>query len=239
MDTTTFGFRTTVGGFHKGDVSRYIAQLASDHQTELEAKQTELDALSTENETLKSQLEEQQTQLEELQTQLEAMSAEKQALSDLADAAAQQCLTLEAQLAERPPVSEPAETPDAEAPKVPVPAEAPVLPVSREPEISLEPGSLQAKELAAYRRAEAAERLAYQRAGLLYMEMEAICQDSNSQMAQLDTDTQAAMDAILQQLDLLRQSLSAAHETIHSAAGTLKDISDMVPDPAEGLEVDV
>lgn len=99
-ESIPYVFRTAVGGFHKGDVSAYIAKTAAEHQAQLE--------------TLKSQNDELERQLGALR--LENDSLRRQLQTDAVEA--KEKIT--------------------------------------EPEVPAEEVSLQDKELAAYRRAEAA-----------------------------------------------------------------------------------
>lgn len=96
--------------------------------------------------------------------------------------------------------------------------------------------SLRDQELAAYRRAEAAERLASQRAKKLYDDMQRICDRSARQLDETDAGTQAAMDAIGAQLLAIRSAAEALYTGIRTSSEELRAMSQMVPDPAEGLE---
>ena len=52
-EPTSYAFRTVVGGFHKGDVSAYIAKTAAEHQAQIAALQNQLESLQLENEQLR------------------------------------------------------------------------------------------------------------------------------------------------------------------------------------------
>lgn len=104
-----------------------------------------------------------------------------------------------------------------------------------EPEDVPEP-SLKEQELAAYRRAEAAERLASQRARKLYAEMQQLCDNSGQQVAQTDSTIQTAMETINAQLDIIRTAITALHGSVRASSEELQTMGQMVPDPAEGLE---
>lgn len=56
-ENTVFRFRTAVGGFHKGDVSAYIAKISASHQTAIRNLESEIAALTTENNILREKLE--------------------------------------------------------------------------------------------------------------------------------------------------------------------------------------
>ena len=182
-ETNPYSFRTAVGGFHKGDVSTYIAKTASAHQAQLAELEQEAERLRAENQSLKEQLRQ-------------------------AEQAAQ-------------PVHAAPPTSDKPA--------APEKPAS----------ALEEQELRAYRRAEAAERLACQRAKKLYQDMQEICDDSAKQMQSADAVTRKAMDAIHQQLQIICNALDSAHGCVRTSADSLKAMGALIPDPAEGLEVDL
>ena len=57
MSNETFAFRSALGGFHRGDVSKYISETAAAHQAQTERLQEQIAALEQENEALRAQLE--------------------------------------------------------------------------------------------------------------------------------------------------------------------------------------
>lgn len=185
----SYSFRTAVGGFHKGDVSTYIAKTAVAHRSELAKMQQTLDALREENETLREENETLQQQFMQYQ---EASAAGSTGVEN----------------------AEPIPGLPQQAPRT----------------------SLEEQELRAYRRAEAAERLACQRAKKLYLDMQSICDASARQIRGIDTTAQAAIDAIGQQLQLVRDTLEQVQSSIHTSADTLQTMGNLIPDPAEGLE---
>ncbi len=168
-------FRTAVGGFHKSDVTAYIAKTAKDHQTQLQEKDKEIT---------------------QLQQQLE------QALSQLT----QQDVAPD-------PVPEPA-------------------PVAAEPSED----SLDRLELEAYRRAEAAERIAFQRAKKLYEALGNICTEARTQLESADSAARNSITAMELQLQTLKDSCDALTAALSGARQQLLDMDVMIPDPAEGLE---
>ncbi len=170
-ESNPYLFRTAVGGFHKGDVSSYIAKTAAAHSA----------------------------QVAELEARLEALEQENQELW--------------LRLSENPPVPEMEPAPAADA-------------------------SLEAQELTAYRRAEAAERLACQRAKKLYTDMQHICDSAQQQLDSADAASKAAMSAMETQLNAIRETVSGLYRDIRSNAQALRAMGQMVPDPAEGLEED-
>lgn len=98
------------------------------------------------------------------------------------------------------------------------------------------PGHITELELGAYRRAEAAERLAYQRAGRLYADMQRIHDSALAQLEQLSQDaaqTAKAMDAALGRM---KATLAQTQQEAGQAAQALEAMGALLPDPAEGLE---
>ena len=129
-------FRTAVGGFHKSDVSEYIAKIAKDHQAQLQEKDKEI---------------------QQLQQQLD------QAREQLAQAVPQ----------EPTPDSAPAEVPQ-----------------------ESQEDALDRLELEAYRRAEAAERIASQRAKKLYEALGDICTEARNQLETADSAARNSITAM-------------------------------------------
>ncbi len=178
MSETSFGFRTAVGGFHKGDVSAYISKTAAEHSAKVSALQARIDELEAENERLRKNL-------------LCKPSELVQVIENLPDP---------------------------------------------EPEPEPAPPTMHDQELNAYRRAEAAERLACQRAKKLYGEMQQICDRSARQVEETDAAAQTAISAIQAQLDAICASVTSLYESVRTSSEELRAIGQLVPDPAEGLE---
>ncbi|MBQ9269866.1 MAG: hypothetical protein IJ206_10185 [Oscillospiraceae bacterium] len=189
MSNETFAFRSALGGFHRGDVSKYISETAAAHQAQTERLQEQIAALEQENETLRAQLE---------------------ALQEPPMEKAEEPAMIEA--AEEPPVEELA---------------------PEEPE-----ESLRDRELAAYRRAEAAERLANLRARKVYADLQTVCDESTREFDGLSDTAQAAADNIGAQLDIIRSAVENVCAAMQTSSEKLSAISQLVPDPAETLTED-
>lgn len=188
MSNETFAFRSALGGFHRGDVSKYISETAAAHQAQTERLQEQIAALEQENEALRAQLEAlQEPHAEE----------EESALIEL-----------------------PEEAPAEEAPP-------------EEPE-----ESLRDRELAAYRRAEAAERLANLRARKVYEDLQTVCGESSREFDGLNDTAHAAAENIGAQLDIIRAAVENACAAMQTSSEKLSAISQLVPDPAETLTED-
>lgn len=173
IDTTEYRFRTAVGGFHKGDVTDYIAKTAAQHTAELKEYQERIAALEQENEILRQQF---------LTTPM--------------------------------PEAEPAPT---EA----VPSE-----------------DVSELELQAYRRAEAAERMANQRAKKLYQSLEAICKDTQQEFSRTDTAMAQMVNTVMEQAQALEESYKALSAVLSQSRAQLSSMDSMIPDPAEALEAE-
>lgn len=180
INTCAYRFRTSVGGFHKGDVSEYIAKTAQNHRAEIEAKN--------------KLIAQQQNEIQSLQEQLNLFMASSMLMQD-----------------ETVPPEQEAE------------AEAPAI------------SSL---ELEAYRRAEAAERLANQRAKKLYTQMEQICHGTDNAFEDAKAAVAETAQAVQKQaavLDAACQKLTAA---INASREELSALDSMIPDPAETIEAE-
>jgi chromosome segregation ATPase len=97
--------------------------------------------------------------------------------------------------------------------------------------------SMYQQELAAYRRAEAAERLAGQRAKKLYECLDTICQGAEAQFDAADQAVTQAADRILDQLQVLDDAKRQLSEALDASRQQIAALDAMSPDPAEVLEV--
>lgn len=104
-----------------------------------------------------------------------------------------------------------------------------------EPHVCM-PENINELELAAYRRAEAAERLAYQRAGRLYEDLQNIYDISAVQLRSVSDATEQAMETVESAMHTLKTSLEDTQRTAKESAEALDAMGALVPDPAEGLE---
>lgn len=96
--------------------------------------------------------------------------------------------------------------------------------------------SLDRLELEAYRRAEAAERIAFQRAKKLYEALGNICTEARTQLESADSAARNSITAMELQLQTLKDSCDALTAALSGARQQLLDMDVMIPDPAEGLE---
>ena len=178
-------FRSSLGGFHRGDVANYIESLSMQHAAAMKEKSGQIDALRAE---------------------LQEAEAEKRALQDQLDDA---LAALEAATA--PAEDEAEDETEAE------PEEAPDYPKL---------------ELEAYRRAEATERLATQRAQQLKRELVDFLENTTARYQQTGEDIAALAEDLKRGLMRLEENLSELDLLFHETTEHLETIT-----PAEPLEV--
>lgn len=169
-------FRTSVGGFNRTDVVNYI------EQTSREAKQR-TDALEAENKKLAEQLAALQQDADRLREENESLQEQVVSLAQEASdyAALLEQATEKADSQEEPPCEEPAAAvPSADA--------------------------LPEKELAAYRRAEAAERNAVLRANRIHKQLSELCEDSRRRYLDSGEEISALGADLLTSLDRLKEA---------------------------------
>ena len=163
-------FRTAVSGFNRTDVVNYIESASIEHQKALRKLTDERDRLAGENAGLQTQLEELQAQLQQAKDEAEARSEELQQAKEENESLSEQLNTLAqegAELAEQLKQAKSAPQPEAEA----EPDVQPEEPAQDAPSVT-------EKELAAYRRAEQAERNAAVRARRIYAQLSSLCEDA-------------------------------------------------------------
>lgn len=96
--------------------------------------------------------------------------------------------------------------------------------------------SVEELELAAYRRAEAAERLANQRARKFYDQMDGIAQDASQALTAVAKAAEESLNAVVDQVNSLRQAQKLLDLSMMENMEKLTVMAAMLPDPAEGVE---
>lgn len=91
-------------------------------------------------------------------------------------------------------------------------------------------------ELAAYRRAEHAERIANNRARQLYQQLDQIGQESQVSLSTARDATEQVLSNLNEFLMQLQGPYQALVDQLSTASSRLAAITDMNPDPAEGME---
>ena len=178
MAEATYHFRTSLGGFHKGDVTAYIEKTASQHRSELLECEQKICALLEENRSLQQQL--------NLLMMATPVTAPAPA-----------------------PVSEPEPIPEPTPEPIPEPAPEPAAPAAAPDALEL-----MHQELLAYRRAEAVERNANNRARQLYEKMEDLCGDTLG-------DFQAADAAVKQTIEIMTAQAASLEEAYQALSAAL------------------
>ena len=186
-------FRSSLGGFHRGDVANYIESLSMQHAAAMKEKSGQIDALQTELLAARQKLQEAEEEKRALQDQLDdALAALEAATAPAEDEA------------EDETEAEPEEAPD--YPKL---------------------------ELEAYRRAEATERLATQRAQQLKRELVDFLENTTARYQQTGEDIAALAEDLKSGLKRLEENLSELDLLFGETAEHLETLT-----PAEPLEVE-
>ena len=186
-------FRSSLGGFHRGDVANYIESLSMQHAAAMKEKSGQIDALQAELLAARQKLEEAEEEKRALQIKLDDALAELEAATAPAEEAAED--ETEAEVEEAP-----------DYPKL---------------------------ELEAYRRAEATERLATQRAQQLKRELVDFLENTTARYQQTGEDIAALAEDLKSGLKRLEENLSELDLLFGETAEHLETLT-----PAEPLEVE-
>ena len=193
MAESTYGFRSALGGFHKGDVIGYIEKAASQHRSQLLEYEQTLTALREENRAL--------------QQQLSLLMMATPLASELTPAPAAEEAPAPAPAIEEAP--EPEAAPAPEAAPTPVEVLSPVLDADKE--------ALLWQELQAYRRAEAVERKATARVKNLYQQLDGLCDGTLAEFQSTNAAVKQTIELLLSQAQLLEQSYTALSDSLLSS----------------------
>ena len=186
-------FRSSLGGFHRGDVANYIESLSMQHAAAMKEKSGQIDALQAELLAARQKLQEAEEEKSALQDQLDDALAELEAATAPAEDEAED--ETEAEVEEAP-----------DYPKL---------------------------ELEAYRRAEATERLATQRAQQLKRELVDFLENTTARYQQTGEDIAALAEDLKSGLKRLEENLSELDLLFGETAEHLETLT-----PAEPLEVE-
>ena len=186
-------FRSSLGGFHRGDVANYIESLSMQHAAAMKEKSGQIDALQAELLAARQKLQEAEAEKRALQIKLDdALAALEAATAPAEDEAEDET---EAEVEEAP-----------DYPKL---------------------------ELEAYRRAEATERLATQRAQQLKRELVDFLENTTARYQQTGEDIAALAEDLKSGLKRLEENLSELDLLFGETAEHLETLT-----PAEPLEVE-
>lgn len=212
-------FRTAVSGFNRTDVVNYIESASIEHQKALRKLTDERDRLAGENAGLQTRLEALQAQLQQvneendsLNKQLRQAKEENESLSEQLNTLAQEGAELAGQLRQAEsaaPQEEAKAGPDAQ----------PEAPAQDTPSVT-------EQELAAYRRAEQAERNAAVRARRIYAQLSNLCEDARGRY--LDSGEEIAA---------LTADLSTGLSRLQDALADVQVIFDDAQNAFDGMQL--
>ena len=189
-------FRTSFNGFNREDVVRYLEYINARHHSQMEQATSEL-------EYLRQQLEQYQEiptaadENEALQAQCASLQAQLEESLSIRRALEARCNGLERELEEA------------------LAAKAQAEEAHTAVRCNVE------QELEAYRRAERMERLARERAELVYDRTNGILADATAQVDGVADQIGALADTVMQQLEQLKGVVGTSKDALKSAAGSL------------------
>ena len=212
-------FRTAVSGFNRTDVVNYIESASIEHQKALRKLSDERDRLAGENAGLQTQLEELQAQLQQAKEEAESRSEELRQAKEENESLSEQLNTLAQEGAELAEQLKQAET---AAPQ----EEAEAEPDTQSEEPAQDGPSVTEQELAAYRRAEQAERNAAVRARRIYAQLSNLCEDARGRY--LDSGEEIAA---------LTADLSTGLSRLQDALADVQVIFDDAQNAFDGMQL--
>lgn len=211
------GFRTQLKGFHREDVINFIQQQTQEHERRVRTMQEEIARLQGELNDARAEAERahgaQEAEAETTQEEL-AQASERCAELEAENAAAREeiarltkrCEALE-EAAANQPESAAEEKPAAE-----------------------EPENYKELELAAYRRAELAERMAKERAAASDEQMKRILALTDERLMHTSQDFQTLLETFTKDFEQLRQVIRSAQALVAESAGGLQETASTCAD---------
>lgn len=213
MSDISTNFRSSMHGFHREDVIAYIEKTALEHEKELRVLQDanarmrqQLD--SCDPDALKQELSEAKTALAAAEERCVSLEAEKAMLEGELTAARDARASAAAAPA--------AETSALNAPIVPA-----CDPAAAEPA-----KDYAALELAAYRRAEVAERLARDRANSIYEQLGTVFTDASRKLDSNESDLDRLTESLQMNMSQLQEILDAIRGSYTDARESFRSFSD-------------
>lgn len=211
------GFRTQLKGFHREDVINFIQQQTQEHERRVRTMQEEIVRL--------------QGELNDARTEAErahgAQEAEAETTQEELAQASERCAELEAENAaareEIARLTKRCEALEEAAAKQPEPA-AEEKPAAEEPE------NYRELELAAYRRAELAERMAKERAAASDEQMKRILALTDERLMHTSQDFQTLLETFTKDFEQLRQVIRSAQALVAESAGGLQETASTCAD---------
>lgn len=210
-------FRTQLKGFHREDVINFIQRQTQEHERRVRTMQEEIARL--------------QGELNDARTEAErahgAQEAEAETTQEELAQASERCAELEAENAaareEIARLTKRCEALKEAAAKQPEPA-AEEKPAAEEPE------NYKELELAAYRRAELAERMAKERAAASDEQMKRILALTDERLMHTSQDFQTLLETFTKDFEQLRQVIRSAQALVAESAGGLQETASTCAD---------
>jgi chromosome segregation ATPase len=183
-------FRSSLGGFNRSDVANYIESNAIEHQKELHQLKDEAEKLTAEKNALAIDLVAAKGEVKSLRDENASLREQLDALRAEADKAVQAAAAEQA------------------APEEAAAPEETAEPAQAQSEEEARKQDLDAMELAAYRRAEAAERNAAVRARKLREQLSELLERSRSRCSDSGEELDALTDDLTGNLDRLKETIA-------------------------------
>lgn len=186
-------FRSAFNGFNREDVVHYLEYIHTKHNNQVAQ-------LTADAEALRAQLDSMQTEPvtdPQLELHLAVLEQERDQLLQQVEELTAHCASLTQELAESHAAQEAARQ-------------------AREQD-----DQLRAEELEAYRRAERAERLARERADLLYRQTNGVLADATAKVDGVSAEVAAVADQVMSQLGQLQSAVASSKRALQDAADTM------------------
>ena len=211
------GFRTQLKGFHREDVINFIQQQTQEHERRVRTMQEEIVRLQGELNDARTEAERahgaQEAEVETTQEEL-AQASERCAELEAENAAAREEI---ARLTKRCEALEEAAAKQTE-------------PAAEEKPAAEEPENYKELELAAYRRAELAERMAKERAAASDEQMKRILALTDERLMHTSQDFQTLLETFTKDFEQLRQVIRSAQALVAESAGGLQETASTCAD---------
>ncbi len=208
-------FRSAFNGFNREDVVHYLEYLNSKHSTLI-------NQLSEETETLRQKLSlaaeaissdsSRTERIAALEQELETLRQQRDEAVETAQTAEAECASLREQLIAT-------QAAEAEARETCAQLEAQL-----QTQTAAATSSTVMKELEAYRRAERLERIAQERADQIYRKTNGVLAEASVMVDQLAADIGGAADQVVQQLQMLQQTVTGSKQALQDAAAVMYSI---------------
>ena len=188
----TQNFRSSFNGFNREDVVHYLEYINNKHNSLINQLTTETDYLRQKLSAAADAIAGDSSRAERIET-LEAQLAESQEARAALEA---ECASLRAQLAA-------AQEANAQVQAAPAPSSTVMM------------------ELEAYRRAERLERMAQERAEQIYHKTNGVLAEASVMVDQVATDISGVADQVVQQLQMLQQTVTGSKQALQDAAAMM------------------